>query len=1204
MMGFLLTILLPAFLLISPIGGEGDPYTQKHLATANRHYEAGNTALAIASVRRVLELHDQHLEALGLWAEWSLEIGNQDEAVYAMHAWMRAVDSFYKPPVSRKEIKAMHETLLEFDPKADELTKMREKHLKALFKLAKEHFKKERMHAALNVLDELLRIEPKHSSGKKLKKTIIQNGSNDVAVADAYAGSDPLEGVDPEWLAEENPKHEDWKHAWEEQGENYTYKTNAGYLVLKTSSIAMEQMNQAYRHFFHYKVDGGQTPRVTVHVFKNRDEYLKQGIGPPIEWSGGHFTGSHVETYVGGTSGKENILSMYSTLFHEAAHQFVGLTGKGGVPGWLNEAYASFFEGTTILSNGKVRWNEVASHRLFPLADRIEKGWMSDYKDGVRDRDGEWASPERAPSLRVLVENQYGWGPPWYAPTWGVVYFLYNYRDSETGRPVYREALHNYYLSGAASRGVEQRVEHFEDLVLRGNELSPVQDIDALNDIWGEWILQLRDIQLGKADATTSALAFGIKAFTREDYDLAMELFEEALLHAADDPNVLWASAQCVHAMKNLDRAGALYRSFANELELRGEADADERYKKAVEWVKKLDPAARKHARIRNDTSETGVALAQDYLDRGLPLMALETTRQVSAGFASKKALELYAKITRETGVSLAAWKVAFNEFDMSGWSTTNGYSAYGGKIKARIELDEEISKVAGDFLTRELTCETTIQADFSLECEMRFGDDANLMGLCFGYKDPNNTHAVMLLPKGFLQVVSKHGEMWDILQHRQVQFPKGWQKLRIDVVDKDLDVYLNGKYLSHLEMSSRDALRGGFGLITGTGNAEYRGIRLLARDPHDPAARMERDMARQALEKDASLRAPGVFSGFSPPEPTVDTPFVQGKSFRLKDKIGRPVVLMFWSLAQEKVIPTAAYYAELAKRWGPQGFEFLAIMDNSHDPLQVRHALQKHPMPGVAIAIDDMELTTHNDFNVLGGSNGWNLPHVLVLDVHGKVTWEGDPNLSSGVGWIPGTATPVDRPLETLSSKYHLEELFELQGTLAKVEEAQAAGDLRLALTLAAPLADLDADFDADVTRVREIRYEILAKGENLPQEAMSARDRGWPLKSAALLKHAIVEFPETSLSDLAEVRLKKLERRADYRQANREWAKLKKIVRDASRGKIEQATIRSEFALLRTAKPCAEVESAIQTLEQVLKETGPEQLPEAWEALQPKVN
>ena len=49
-------------------------------------------------------------------------------------------------------------------------------------------------------------------------------------------------------------------------------------------------------------------------IFKTRDEYLKKGSGPPVEWSGGQFTGGSVETYVGDGGFEE----MAGTLFHEA----------------------------------------------------------------------------------------------------------------------------------------------------------------------------------------------------------------------------------------------------------------------------------------------------------------------------------------------------------------------------------------------------------------------------------------------------------------------------------------------------------------------------------------------------------------------------------------------------------------------------------------------------------------------------------------------------------------------------------------------------------------------------------------------------------------------------------------------------------------------------------------------------------------------
>jgi hypothetical protein len=114
---------------------------------------------------------------------------------------------------------------------------------------------------------------------------------------------------------------------------------------------AMEQMNGFYREFIHYggPDDNKNVPRIELHIFKTRDEYLKLGIGPPVEWSGGHFTGNAVETYIGQGGFEECI----TTLFHEAAHQFVGLATTAS--GWLNEGLASFFEGSACWRTARCR---------------------------------------------------------------------------------------------------------------------------------------------------------------------------------------------------------------------------------------------------------------------------------------------------------------------------------------------------------------------------------------------------------------------------------------------------------------------------------------------------------------------------------------------------------------------------------------------------------------------------------------------------------------------------------------------------------------------------------------------------------------------------------------------------------------------------------------------------------------------------------
>ena len=87
---------------------------------------------------------------------------------------------------------------------------------------------------------------------------------------------------------------------------------------------------------------------------------------------------------------------MTRTLFHEAAHQFVSLATNAA--GWLNEGLASFFEGCRILSNGTVLMNMPANHRLFPLVDRMEVGWMSSVDDGFDPADPSGSTPTKAPT--------------------------------------------------------------------------------------------------------------------------------------------------------------------------------------------------------------------------------------------------------------------------------------------------------------------------------------------------------------------------------------------------------------------------------------------------------------------------------------------------------------------------------------------------------------------------------------------------------------------------------------------------------------------------------------------------------------------------------------------------------------------------------------------------------------------------------------
>ena len=94
----------------------------------------------------------------------------------------------------------------------------------------------------------------------------------------------------------------------------------------------------------------------------------------------------------------------------------------------------------------------------------MEKGWMEHAQDGYDPNDSS-SSPEKAPTWSIVLENSYSWGPPWYAPTWGVVYFCYNFQDPVDGRFVYRDAFMEFVDKSGGKVG-KTAIKTFEEVVL------------------------------------------------------------------------------------------------------------------------------------------------------------------------------------------------------------------------------------------------------------------------------------------------------------------------------------------------------------------------------------------------------------------------------------------------------------------------------------------------------------------------------------------------------------------------------------------------------------------------------------------------------------------------------------------------------------------------------------------------------------------
>ncbi|HEX5053611.1 MAG TPA: hypothetical protein VFZ65_17665 [Planctomycetota bacterium] len=985
-------------------------FVASYLDEARGELAAGNFAGAQAAVDRALERDARSLPALQLRAEIAQQQHDADAAVHTLHRWLDVFDARADRKASAQR-KAVLEQLTPLDSEALTWGKLQAAYVAGLLELGKLYRSRKDLLGALDVYEHLLIVAPDHPDALLAIQQIRSTGGREVAVEDVYAGADPTAGMSEAELTKLDAEHREWDQAFTDKSDNYRYRTDAGFLVLQTSRIAMEQMNGFYRRFFHFMEDGGKTPAIEIRIFKNRDEYLKLGRSPQ-PWSAGHFIGDAVETYAGGVSGKESVRDMYQTLFHEAAHQFVSMTGPM-VPGWLNEAYASFFEGCVILSNGSVKWNRVPPGRLFPLAARLEHGWMDGTGEGP-GAGGEWPEPQQAPTFRTIVEGRYQWGPPWYAPTWGVVYFLYNYRLAD-GRTVYRDVLHTYYTSFKRGQPKDPAA-NFEEIVLRGAKLSPVQTLAELDPIWRDWILQLRDRETGKLEVGDELQRFAKAALERGEQDMALEFLEEARERRPDDPEVLWQLSSLLETQKKKSQAAARFREFRRALEVRGKT-GDERLAVAAKKIESLDPLVTRYRALKQKLAEQGLQLARGYEARQLPTMALEIARRMTASFSIAAAMDYYVDLATRTGKSLARWRVAYDERSLRGWSggDDGAFQAYGKLLRAHVARDGE------RMVTRELTCDVTFDADFSLSAELQVLDQpgggfaGDLVGLCFGRKGDADFHAVLLHPKGFLDISSNRGGVWTVHDHRSLPVGSSWHQLRIDVTGNQLDVYYDGLYVRSLAFADAAVVRGSFGLICGPGEARFRNVRLLERDPFDPAARIERDLAMARVMGDASQRTPGTFSGFVPPE-LGELTFVQGEPVTLGALRQRPVLLVFWSPAQDRVIPCTSYLRAVLQRGSGKGLAVLVVTDSSARPDDLRSYLKDHPLPGATVAIDAIG-ATYEAFFVKPGFFG--MPRLLLLDRDGKVVFEGDPGLRRGEEWQAADGpTFADAALDALLGK------------------------------------------------------------------------------------------------------------------------------------------------------------------------------------------
>ncbi len=689
-----------------------------------------------------------------------------------------------------------------FDYPIEEGQALMASYTETLFKVSKACSSKKLYANAVDLLVRCKGTRYEEAAQKRLDK--IYNNKKALAALLASGISVPTQQgtkMRPEQIAKEDAKHAEWEQAFELKGTFYTIKTNMGYELAHAMASAMAQINTSYRQVFNYKTRGGSMRSCEIRVYKTRAEFDEheddidanvKGFYRPLD--------NNVTTYDPRTDKHPGTLAdLWSTLFHEASHQFTRAVWPNPIPTWLNEGTACYFEGTRIERGGQVTFNGIPDSRLRNLVALIDMG-----------------SPTVEEVITYFKPGSYEGN--YYPFGWGLVYFMRNYEDESSERvyvPIFEDFMASY-KSGGKHDVKERFVEYFVEKA-KQSEVKTYEDFLVR---WKAWIKELHGLHFGGKEVADQLIARARKQAKDKQPEYAIESYKWALRKRANDPVALEELAGLLLAQKQKDGALYFYRKLAEVA--RSSATHDEAttelLERALAGVAKVDRTIAKNLGEADDkvVAET-LKLANTCVEAGLDRSALRfigTTQALMSGDGELTAL------ANELGqdLDMRLWRRINPQEGLEGWRNGDDWSAKSGGIAVNTKG------------MRLATCRQDPPSEFLYEAKVEVSSHGEiwLYGLLFGSNPSSGELLYAIMPFtrtiGVISFIEGEPEFIEEFE-ADIDWSSDSATLAIEVAEGKVDFYFDGEKVGTME--GGEELQGRVGLFVQDVKAEFSDLRF-----------------------------------------------------------------------------------------------------------------------------------------------------------------------------------------------------------------------------------------------------------------------------------------------------------------------------------------------------------------------------------------